>query len=168
MRHFIILLSLFAHSCTQGSEKKIVLKNDSCDSIMISKPDLKMYVYANKQVVRTYAISIGYNPIGHKQQQGDNRTPEGLYIIEDKNPNSNYFKNLGISYPNQADRANAKKRHVSPGGDIKIHGYADEKGRTTDWNTRYAYTWGCIGLCNRDMDEVFRIVKVGARIYIKP
>lgn len=127
-----------------------------------------MYLFANKQVVRTYDISIGYNPIGHKQQQGDNRTPEGLYFIEDKNPNSSYFKNLGISYPNQADRANAQKRHVSPGGDIKIHGYADEQGRTTDWNTRYAYTWGCIGLCNRDMDEVFRIVKVGARIYIQP
>lgn len=142
--------------------------SDSCDSIFVSKKTKTMFLYAQGKFIKSYTVSIGYNPQGHKLQQGDNRTPEGLYTINDKNPNSAYFKNLGISYPNEADRKQARKRKVSPGGDIKIHGYSDEYGRTNDWKTKYAYTWGCLGLTNEDMNEVYRIVKLGAKILISP
>lgn len=127
-----------------------------------------MSLYSGKQFIRSFDISIGMNAIGHKKQQGDNKTPEGIYYINDKNCHSAYYKNLGISYPNQQDRERAKKQHVKAGGDIKIHGYADEYGRTKSRSTRYAYTWGCLALTNEDMDMVFDLVKVGAVILIEP
>jgi murein L,D-transpeptidase YafK len=127
-----------------------------------------MTLYSQQIPIKTYTISIGENPIGHKQKQGDNRTPEGLYTITDKNPNSAYYKNLGISYPSQKDKNQAKKNHVSPGGNIKIHGYTDTQGSSENRFVRYAYTWGCINVCNADMDEVYDWVKVGAVIYISP
>lgn len=127
-----------------------------------------MTLFQNGVPVKIYTISIGENDKGHKVQQGDNRTPEGLYFINDKNPHSRYFLNLGISYPNAHDKAIAVKRKVSAGGDIKIHGYADKYGSVKERHTRFASTWGCIGVCNADMQEIFAWVKVGIPILIVP
>lgn len=165
---FLFFIFILWENSSQAAAEGSSLIPNSCDSIMVSKSSRKMYLYSKRLLLKCYEISIGYNPIGHKQQQGDNRTPEGVYTITSKNPNSAYFKNLGISYPNQQDRLSAKRRRVSTGGDIKIHGYSDNHGSTQDWNTRYAYTWGCIGVCNRDMDEIFKLVRTGAKIFIQP
>lgn len=127
-----------------------------------------MTLYEKGKAVKIYEVSIGADPLGHKQQQGDHRTPEGLYTIHDRNPHSRYYLNLGISYPNDKDRKEAARRGVSTGGDIKIHGYSDSQGRTKERTTRFAYTWGCIGVCNEDMDEIFLWVKTGASILIIP
>ena len=127
-----------------------------------------MSLYVGEEKIKTYNISIGQNPIGHKQYQGDNRTPEGRYLINDRNPNSIYYLNLGISYPNATDRAAASKLGKSPGGDIKIHGYADQHGSTKLMHTKFAYTWGCIGVTNTDMKEIYQLVQMGAVIVINP
>ena len=127
-----------------------------------------MTLYSRGRAVKTYSVAIGFEPLGHKQQQGDNRTPEGLYTINDRNPQSRYYLNLGISYPNAKDRKDAARRGVAVGGDIKIHGYSDSRGSTSERFTRYAYTWGCIGVTNADMDELYRWVQTGARILIIP
>lgn len=127
-----------------------------------------MRLYADKKWVKSYKISIGSNPTGHKRYQGDNRTPEGTYYITDRNPNSSYYLNLHISYPNNKDRARARRIGKSPGGDIKIHGYADQYGRTNKMNVKFGYTWGCIAVTNNDMKEVYNLVKMGAVIVIRP
>lgn len=127
-----------------------------------------MRLYSKKKWVKSYSISIGQSPMGHKRYQGDNRTPEGKYYITDRNPNSSYYLNLHISYPNNKDRARARKLGKSPGGDIKIHGFADQHGNTKPMDAKFGYTWGCIAVCNNDMKEIYQLVKTGAVILIRP
>lgn len=166
MKYFCILILLFSFTNCTAKENTTKPKPNSVDSIFVSKSKRTMVLYSSKKKIKTYSISIGENPIGHKQQQGDNRTPEGLYYINVKNPNSKYYKNLSISYPNTKDKANAKKRKVDAGGEIKIHGYSDEKGSTKEMFTKFSYTWGCIGVCNNEMEEIYNLVKIGAKIFI--
>lgn len=166
-RLFLFLICyffLFAHA-TKTIQR---VNTNSVDSIVVYKSQKIMTLYSQRIPIKKITISIGENPIGHKQKQGDNPTPEGFYTITDKNSNSAYYKNLGISYPNQKDKNQAKKNHVSPGGNIKIHGYTDTQGSSKNRLVRYAYTWGCINVCNADMDEVYDWVKVGSVIYICP
>jgi murein L,D-transpeptidase YafK len=124
-------------------------------------------VYDNGKMLKVYNISIGKRPVGAKEVQGDNKTPEGIYVINSKNPNSGYHKNLGISYPNEKDMANAKKQGRSPGGDIKIHGYRNGLA-LGNLNIKYRWTYGCIALNNRDIDELYHMIKIGTTIEIIP
>lgn len=104
------------------------LKGNAIDSLLVEKSDRVLKVLAKDSingeiyVAKTYHIALGGNPQGYKTQEGDSKTPEGLYLIDSKNPKSRFYLNLGISYPNSADLAQAKARGVSAGGDIKIHG----------------------------------------------
>jgi murein L,D-transpeptidase YafK len=152
------------------AEKKVATSiklNQTIDSLVVDKSEQYLYVYTNKKVLKKYACGIGSNAIGQKQKQGDNRTPEGKYYITARNANSAYYKNLHISYPNEADRKRCKKNKVNPGGDIKIHGYVNLFGNFSDRTTHYGTTWGCVGVSNADMDELFRWVKDGAVILLK-
>lgn len=166
MKYFWLFIILFSFTNCDAKENTILPKPNSVDSIFVSKSSKTMTLFSKTKKIKTYSISIGENQIGHKQQQGDNRTPEGLYYINDKNPNSKYYKNLSISYPNSIDKANAKKLKVDAGGEIKIHGYSDTKGSTKEMFTKFAFTWGCIGVCNVDMEEIYNLVKIGATIFI--
>jgi murein L,D-transpeptidase YafK len=162
----IFMLISISYQCS--ANKTLLIKNDIADSICVFKSKRTMNLYQKGIKIKTYSISIGANPKGHKVSEGDNKTPEGLYIIDDKNPNSSYYKNLGISYPNEKDKKNARKLGLAPGGEIKIHGYADTKGSTREMYLKYDYTWGCIGMCNTDMKEVYALVKIGAKILLLP
>lgn len=155
-----IAILLFSISATAKQQIEI-------DSIVVEKSKGLMHTFMNKRLIKTYACGIGSNAKGHKIRQGDNRTPEGIYHITDRNANSIYYKNLHIDYPNDADRARAKKLNVKPGGDIKIHGYADKSGNSNYRNKKFDFTWGCISVTNVDMDELFTQVKNGAVILIK-
>lgn len=144
-------------------------KNIKIDRLIVYKSKREMEAYAKGKLVKTYPISLGKNPIGHKQFEGDKRTPEGIYSINDRNPNSSYHKNLGISYPNQKDRENAQKLGKPAGGAIKIHGmrngWGDKIGARhllKDW------TDGCIAVTDPEIDELYRAVKHNAVIEIKP
>lgn len=138
------------------------------DRLVVYKSKRELSTYSNGELVKTYQIALGQNPVGDKEFEGDMKTPEGLYYINDKNPNSAYHKNLGISYPNQADRQQAKVLGKPVGGDIKIHGlrngmgYIGKSHRLTDW------TWGCIALTNEEIDELYHIVKISTPIEIYP
>lgn len=138
------------------------------DRLMVYKSKRQLLAYSNGKLIKTYQIALGQNPIGDKEFEGDKKTPEGLYYINDRNPNSAYHKNLGISYPNDADRAQAKALGKPVGGDIKIHGlrngmgYIGKSHRLTDW------TWGCIAVTNEEIDELYRSVKLGSPIEIFP
>lgn len=139
------------------------------DKIVVRKSDREMDVFYQGKFLKTYPISLGKNPIGHKEFEGDMKTPEGVYTINDRNPNSGYHKNLGISYPNEADITHAKAHGKSAGGAIKIHGIKNglgdiigEKHLLKDW------THGCIAVTDREMDELFGAVVDNAVIEILP
>jgi murein L,D-transpeptidase YafK len=172
MKKIIWLLCIITICATAllFAEKKtsVYIKlNQNIDSLVVDKSERKLLVFANKKIIKKYNCGIGSNDIGHKQYQGDNRTPEGKYYITARNEHSTYYKNLHISYPNEADKTRCKKNKVKPGGEIKIHGYADLLGNFTDRTTHYSTTWGCVGVSNADMDELFKWVKNGAVILLK-
>lgn len=138
------------------------------DRLVLKKSERKLIAYSKGEQVKSYKVALGKDPVGHKQFEGDMKTPEGIYHIEDRNPNSGYYKNLGVSYPNQKDRAFAEKQGKSPGGLIKIHGLRNGMGilgklhRFTDW------THGCIALTNPEMEELYQSVIIGSEIEILP
>jgi murein L,D-transpeptidase YafK len=142
--------------------------NAIVDSIVVFKHKREMNVYAKGKKMKTYIISLGTKPVGRKRSQGDLKTPEGKYIINDKNPNSIYHKNLGISYPNNDDRKYAHANKLQTGGDVKIHGlpnnpkYKPAEYLNNDW------TWGCIAVSNEEIDELYKNVKIGSVICIFP
>jgi murein L,D-transpeptidase YafK len=130
--------------------------------IEVHKADRRMYLLHGTEVLKSYNIRLGGNPIGPKQFEGDQKTPEGAYLITHRNPNSAYHLSLGISYPNQADREYAKSQNKRPGGDIFIHGGPKEWFAGRDW------TAGCIAVRDREMEEIFAMVNPGVQINIYP
>jgi murein L,D-transpeptidase YafK len=130
--------------------------------IQVHKSSRKMYLFHNDQVLKTYDIALGFEPNGHKQFEGDGKTPEGQYFISHKNPDSQYHLSLGISYPNEADIAFAEAAGKPPGGDIFIHGAPNTRVSKRDW------TLGCIALTDKEMERVYSMVKPGTPIIILP
>ncbi|KOS08266.1 hypothetical protein AM493_08425 [Flavobacterium akiainvivens] len=138
------------------------------DRLVVYKSKRTMEAWANGRLIKTYTIALGGNPTGHKEYEGDMRTPEGTYTINARNPNSAYHKNLGVSYPNSADRAHAASRGKSPGGDIKIHGLRNGRGYIGKFHRFKDWTHGCIAVTNPEIDELYAAVKDGAVIEILP
>ena len=136
------------------------------DTIWIQKTERKLHLVSNHKVVRTFPISLGQNPLGHKRREGDSRTPEGLYTIAARRPVSAYYRALEISYPSPIDRHLAAAREVPPGGQIMIHGEPDDPLKKIalkkDW------TQGCIALANRHMRVVWQATAPGTRVVIEP
>ncbi|ARO15672.1 ErfK/YbiS/YcfS/YnhG family protein [Ketogulonicigenium robustum] len=119
-----------------------------------------MYLMRNDTVVRSYNVGLGFQPVGHKQFEGDGKTPEGTYVMDRRNPRSAYHLSVGISYPNPNDRLYAAEHGRSPGGDIFIHGTPQEFVGKGDW------TVGCFAVSNAEIEEIYRLVPMGARIHI--
>ncbi len=138
------------------------------DSLVVLKSERRLLAYSNGKLMKTYTISLGKSPIGHKVFEGDMKTPEGLYTINAKNPNSGYHKNLGVSYPNDLDRAIAARIGKSPGGDIKIHGIRNGRGYIGKFHRWADWTHGCIAVTDEEIDELYNVVGIGATIQIKP
>jgi murein L,D-transpeptidase YafK len=130
--------------------------------VEVHKAKRKMYLISGDTVLKTYTIKLGGNPVGHKQFEGDMKTPEGSYLITHRNPNSAYHLSLGISYPNQQDRAFAQSQGKRPGGDIFIHGGPDQ------WFAGRYWTAGCIAVTDGQMEEIFAMVNPGTKINIYP
>jgi murein L,D-transpeptidase YafK len=140
----------------------------SADSIVLDKSDRRLTFYQNGQLVRAYEVALGKNPVGAKQRRGDGKTPEGLYFIEGRNPESKYHLALRISYPATKDLAIAARRGVSPGGDIMIHGLPKPFAAVGALHRQQDWTEGCIAVTNDEIEEIWRAVPNGARILIKP
>lgn len=131
-------------------------------AVVVHKAARRMYLVAGDEVIRAYDIDLGFAPEGDKQIEGDGKTPEGAYRINFKNPNSSYYLSLGISYPDNRDRSEAAALGKSPGGDIFIHGTPTGKLRAKDW------TYGCIAVTNKEVEEIFAMVETGTPIFIHP
>ena len=136
------------------------------DKVVVLKSYRKLMLMRGDEVLKTYIVSLGGDPVGPKIRQGDNRTPEGRYVLDRHNANSQYHKSIHISYPNADDLARARKLGVSPGGELFIHGLPNDfHGHSEalgDW------TEGCIAVSNAEIEEIWRAVADGTPIEIKP
>jgi len=143
-------------------------ENTPITRLVVMKSKRQMWAYNQDTLVKIYPISLGKSPIGHKQFEGDKKTPEGIYRINERNPNSAYHKNLGISYPNAEDKDYALSQGKSPGGLIKIHGLPNKFPDIGRQHLRKDWTDGCIAVTNEEIDELFNAVVHNAEIDIRP
>lgn len=143
-------------------------KYEKADAIVVFKGDEMMVLMRNEEPVQSYSISLGFNPVGHKQHEGDGRTPEGLYQITEKLENSGYHKALLISYPNAEDKRSAQALGREPGGRIMIHGIKNGYGWVGILHRLYNWTQGCIAVTDNEIDEIWDLVDIGTPIFIYP
>lgn len=172
----IIIIFAVVFIISSSREKQIkeelndnMTENIKIDLIVVEKAKRILSIYDNESLIKSYKISLGKNPVGHKQFEGDSKTPEGVYYIDGKNPKSKYFLNLGISYPNEKDKEYAASHKKSAGGDIKIHGLPNGFSLAKPLFNIYGdWTEGCIAVNNEDMAELYNIIDIGTKIEIKP
>lgn len=165
MRILAVLLLLAVAAATGASAAPLKAR---ADLIVVDKTKRVMTLYARKKPLKTYRIALGGNPLGHKEQEGDSRTPEGRYVIDAKNPWSSFHLSLRISYPNRRDMAAARRKGVSPGGQIMIHGTPEGLSLVQATGLMRDWTAGCIAVTNAEIEEIYRAVNVGTPIVIKP
>ncbi|PZO26319.1 MAG: hypothetical protein DCE86_14765 [Flavobacteriaceae bacterium] len=161
----IIPVSILLYYFYRG---KKLPKDKIIDRIEVYKSKRNMNVYSDGILLKTYKIALGKNPVGHKEIEGDCKTPEGAYTIDGKNPESAFHKNLGVSYPNKKDLEHAAALGKSAGGDIKIHGLRNGRGYRSKFHRWKDWTAGCIAVTDYEIDELYQAVKVGAEIEIFP
>ena len=166
MRRVTPLAFLLFAACSTANSQPSLPAGTKVDRLFVDKSERVLIAYAgNREIVRYTNLRFGDAPTGHKRFEGDERTPEGTYRINGRNPASAYHLSLRISYPNAADRAFAKARGRSPGGDIFIHGQPNASlgpPIARDW------TDGCIALSNTEIKQLWDIVPDGIPITIRP
>ena len=160
----LVLLALVAPAVALAQDEFDDDFKPPVDLVVVMKANRVMYLYANGEMVEQFPIALGKNPIGTKRKRGDNRTPEGLYYLDWRNPDSIFHRSIHISYPNARDREDADARGVDPGDLIMIHGQPDydDREREGDW------TNGCIAVSNEAIDTIWNRVTDGTRIHIYP
>jgi murein L,D-transpeptidase YafK len=136
--------------------------------ILVEKEKRQMSVFFNGQLLKTYRIALGFSPKGHKEKEGDGKTPEGNYHISKKNAISRFFLSLKISYPSPQDEANAAKNGYSVGGDVMIHGLPNGFSWLGSLHTFKDWTRGCIAVRNEEIQEIYSAISEDTRIEIRP
>ena len=156
---FVVVLALGLSAC---GGKFRTYNGPEVTSIQVHKSERKMYLLHNNEVLEQFDISLGKEPVGPKQFEGDFKTPEGAYYISHKNPKSQYHLSLGVSYPNKRQVEFARSQGKAPGGDIFIHGGPPRPVAVWDW------TAGCIAVTDEEMERIYAMVKPGTVIHILP
>lgn len=141
---------------------------NKADRIVVIKSKRILMLLKDGDIIKAYRIALGKNPDGRKTQAGDQRTPEGNYIITSRNQHSKYYKALNISYPNESDIQNARRLGVSPGNSIAIHGLPKGLEDINKFHRRLDWTDGCIAVTNQEIDEIWQLVPDGTPIEIRP
>ena len=164
MKAVIKLVLVFAALCVLATcgHRVRPYSGPPVTAIEVHKADRKMYLLHNRTILETYDIALGFAPVGHKQFEGDGKTPEGAYLINRRNPNSNYHLSLGISYPDVEDVAFATTAGALPGGEIFIHGGPTDTIYQRDW------TAGCIAVSDEDIERIYAMVRDGTVVNIVP
>jgi murein L,D-transpeptidase YafK len=161
-KYIYLLLWVFPLTLFANSTQKV-------DKVVVYKSERKMELIYKGIAIKTYDISLGDSPVGHKEMQGDERTPEGNYIIDYRNPNSHYHLSLHISYPDKNDRENARKKGVNLGGLIMIHGLPNKFAWASKLFAGWDWTDGCIAVNdNSQIEEIWNLVPDGTPISILP
>lgn len=138
------------------------------DKVIVDKGDRKLYLMKNGEAFRTFDVALGIRPIGDKQQEGDFRTPEGRYLLDTRNPNSEYFLSIHVSYPNGQDISEARSSGLDPGSAIMIHGQPNSPTRSEAYYRTQNWTNGCIAVSNSDMIDIWLMTDNDTPIEIRP
>jgi len=152
-------------------EKKVfayALRQGAADKILIEKNERRLTLISKGEVLKTYKVALGGDPVGPKERAGDNRTPEGTYRIDARNKDSRYHRSLHISYPNERDKKRARELGVSPGGDIMIHGMKNGFSWVGDAHTEVDWTKGCIAVTDEEIEEIDKLAPDGTVVEIRP
>ncbi len=164
MVRVVLFLSFLVLIVSQATYAKEIF----AEKVLVLKSKRELQLITNGKAFKIYDIGLGQQPLGHKKREGDSRTPEGHYVVDFRNPNSKFTLSLHINYPKPEDINQARGSGVSPGGDIFIHGlptgmkYFGSLFHKNDW------TDGCIALSNKNIREIWRLVKNGTPIEIRP
>jgi len=169
MRHWAALLLLIAFSVWGAIlfARHRSGENSPVDRIVITKGAHALSTFRAGRLLKTYRIALGQNPVGAKEQEGDMKTPEGVYFIDGRNPASDFHFALHLSYPSAADRERAAARAVNAGSDIEIHGLPNGHSRD-DFHPKTDWTAGCIAVTDQEIEELWRVAPVGTVVEIKP
>jgi len=160
----LVVVVLCWGSVAQTAAKPVM----HADHVLVVKKDRTLQLLNHGQVIKTYKIALGGDPIGPKTRQGDHKTSEGVDVLDSRNVHSQFYKSIHISYPNREQRAAARSNGISPGGDVFVHGlprgfgYVGAAHRLKDW------TDGCIAVANEEIDEIWAAVPDGTPIDIRP
>ena len=144
------------------------IAGEPAERVIVMKSAHLIYVMRGVKVLAKFRIALGSNPKGQKHQQGDERTPEGVYVLDYRNGSSGYYKSMHISYPNAEEAKAARIADVDPGGQIMIHGQKNGFGWLAPIVQRFDWTDGCIAITNAEMDRFWKLVPVGTTIEIRP
>jgi murein L,D-transpeptidase YafK len=140
----------------------------TADRVVVHKGERRMLLMRGDSILRTYKIALGLNPIGHKERAGDFRTPEGRYMLTRRNPRSDFFLSIQVSYPNDADVRKARRNGWDVGGSIMIHGLPNQLKHTPAYYEKRDWTDGCIAVSNSDMVEIWLLTGSNTPIEILP
>jgi murein L,D-transpeptidase YafK len=138
------------------------------DQVLIEKADRKLHLMSGGIAFKTFDIALGIRPVGDKNEEGDFKTPEGAYTLDMRNPNSDYFLSIHISYPSAGDRRDAARSGVAPGGAIMIHGQPNSPSRSETYYRTQDWTNGCIAVSNSDMIDIWLMTGENTPIEIRP
>ena len=164
----LVLVAMVAVALLSRVQAEALPDDITADRVVVEKSRRELVIYSGELLLKTYKIALGNNPRGHKQEEGDSRTPEGQYVIDFRNLQSSYHLSLHISYPNEVDKTRAAKRGVSPGGDIFIHGLAPTFAWVGSMHIASDWTDGCIAVSNWEIEELWRVIPDGTPIEIRP
>jgi murein L,D-transpeptidase YafK len=164
--------ALAAHADTHAPAERVMLRSPESlpgiDHLVVRKTERRLLLLHGDTVVRSYKIALGLNPIGQKEREGDFRTPEGHYYLVRRNPRSDFFLSIQVSYPNEVDQQRAHKNHWLTGGSIMIHGLPNQLKHEPVYYESRDWTDGCIALSNADMVEVWLLTPDNVPIDILP
>jgi murein L,D-transpeptidase YafK len=164
----MVIVALVLYWAVRRPSAPPLATSQKIDSILILKNEHILELVSNGKVVRTYRVALGRGGLAPKEREGDERTPEGHYLIDERNSASKFYKALHISYPNGSDRERADRLGVSPGGAIMIHGLPDGLGWIGAAHRLYDWTSGCVAVTDAQMDEIWKDVSVGTPVEIRP
>ncbi|MEM1173776.1 MAG: L,D-transpeptidase family protein [Pseudomonadota bacterium] len=163
MKKLLIMLALLlAHTPLAAADFPVA------DLVLVDKSDRQLHLVQDGEIFRSFPIALGMRPKGHKEYEGDFRTPEGRYMLDRRNPDSEFFLSIRVSYPNVRDRQNAAAMGVDPGGQIMIHGQPNIPTKSEAYYRTQDWTNGCIAVSNSDMIDIWLMTGEMTPIEIRP
>lgn len=157
-----VLLLVLLQGVVQAGEFPVA------DKVVIEKGERQLHLMRDGETFRTFKIALGIRPVGDKESEGDFRTPEGRYLLDRRNPNSDFFLSIHISYPNREDAQQAREKGLSPGGAIMIHGQPNTPTRSEAYYRTQDWTNGCVAVSNSDMIDIWLMTTHNTPIEILP
>ncbi len=171
MKHYLAILFIVVtllSSDIMAYSDNLLVSSIQADYILVEKSARRLTLFTRGRELRKYKIALGREPVGPKIKRGDNKTPEGIYFIDARNPESQYHLSLHISYPDKYDLINAEVLGVHPGGSIMIHGAGEKHAWQGKFHTAFDWTEGCIAVMNEEIEEIWQLVPDGTMIKIIP